>query len=308
MVPVTTAGASGRGATAALVPVLGLLWGLNWVAVRMCLAEIPPWTLRVSGFLIGALALLGFLLVRGESLVVPRRHWGRLVIVGLLSITVYNLFSAFAQLSATTTRSAVLSYTMPIWAVILARIVLGERLDKRRSIGLALGIAGLVSLGWPIIAAGQFSRGLLFALMSGVSWAAGSVVLKRYPIEASAMTIAWWQLVLALPVTIAGMLIFEGVPEIRPLRTETIWAFLYHAILAQAVATAIWFTILRGLPTGVASIGSLLVPAVGVLGATALLGEHPTTGDLLGLAFIVAASATVLVRLSPERRSQRLGS
>jgi drug/metabolite transporter (DMT)-like permease len=282
--------------------VLGLLWGLNWVAVRICLTEIPPWTLRVTGFAIGVLALFGFIVLKGERLHVPRRDWWRLVVVGFLSITAYNLFSAFAQLSATTTRSAVLSYTMPIWAVIFARIVLGERVDLRRGLGLALGIAGLVSLGWPILAAGQFSIGLLYALMSGVFWAAGSVVLKRFPIDAGPLTIAWWQLLLALPVTVVGMLVFEGLPELRPLQTATIWAFIYHAILAQAVATAVWFTILEGLPTGVASIGSLLVPAVGVGGAMALLGEHPTPGDLLGLAFIVTASAVVLVRL-PQRES-----
>ena len=272
MKPVRQAGPGGQAGVAALVPVLGLLWGLNWVAVRICLTEIPPWTLRVTGFAIGVLALFGFIVLKRERLHVPRRHWWRVVVVGFLSITAYNLFSAFAQLSATTTRSAVLSYTMPIWAVIFARIVLGERVDLRRGLGLALGIAGLVSLGWPILAAGQFSIGLLYALMSGVFWAAGSVVLKRFPIDAGPLTIAWWQLLLALPVTIVGMLVFEGLPELRPLQTATIWAFIYHAILAQAVATAVWFTILEGLPTGVASIGSLLVPAVGVGGAMALLG------------------------------------
>ncbi|WP_246736410.1 DMT family transporter [Enterovirga aerilata] len=289
--------------TAALVPLLGLLWGFNWVAVRICLTEIPPWTLRAAGFAAGTLALYAYLRVRGKSLEVPRRHWLRLVVVGLLSITFYNLLSAFAQLSASTTRSSVLSYTMPIWAVIFARIVVGERVDRRRALGLGLGIAGLLSLGWPILAAGEFSIGLVWAILSGVSWAAGSVVLKRYPIDAGALTIAWWQLMLAVPVTTAGMLVFEGVPELRPLQTATIWAFIYHAILAQAVATTLWFTILEALPTGIASIGSLLVPAVGVLGATAFLGERPTTGDLLGLAFIVAASAVVLVRLPPERRT-----
>jgi drug/metabolite transporter (DMT)-like permease len=283
--------------------VLGLLWGLNWVAVRICLQEIPPWTLRATGFSVGTAALYGFIRLKGEPLHVPRAHWWRIALVGLLSITAYNLFSAFAQLSATTTRSAVLSYTMPIWAVILARIVLREQVDLRRGLGLALGVAGLVSLGWPIISGGQFSVGLLFALMSGVCWAAGSVLLKRFPIDAGALTVSWWQLALALPVTILGMLIFEGVPELRTFQAATVWAFLYHAILAQAVATAVWFTILEGLPTGIASIGSLLVPAVGVLGATVLLGERPTAGDLLGLAFIVAASAVVLVRLPQRQRA-----
>lgn len=292
---------AGRSPAAALVPLLGLLWGLNWVAVRLCLAEIPPWTLRATGFSVGAAALFCFLALSGRNLTVPRRHWPRLLVVGLLSVTAYNVLSAFAQLSATTTRAAVLSYTMPIWAVLLARLVLGERLDARRSAGLALGAAGLAALGWPILAAGQFSAGLLYALGSGVSWATGSVFLKRFPIDAGPLTIASWQLALAVPATAAGMLLFEGLPELKPLASTTLWAFAYQAILAQAVATATWFTILERLPAGTAAIGSLLVPAIGVLGATLLLGERPTAGDLVGLAFIVAASAAVLLRLPPAR-------
>lgn len=289
------------GAATALVPTLGLLWGLNWVAVKLCLVEIPPWTLRVAGFAIGAACLFGFLALSGRSMTVPRRHWLRLVVVGLLSVTTYNVLSAFAQLSATTTRSAVLSYTMPIWAVVLARVVLGEKLDARRALGLGLGVAGLAALGWPIVAAGQFSAGLLFALGSGLSWAAGSVFLKRFPIDGGPLAITSWQLALALPVTLAGMLAFEGVPTALPAQATTLWAFAYHAVLAQAVATATWFTILERLPAGTAAICSLLVPAVGVLGATLMLGERPTPGDLAGLALIVAASATVLLRSGPAR-------
>jgi drug/metabolite transporter (DMT)-like permease len=97
------------------------------------------------------------------------------------------------------------------------------------------------------------------------------------------------------------MLVFEGLPQWRGLSQVTVGAFVYHAILAQAVATALWFVILGGLPAGVAAIGSLLVPAVGVIGAMTLIGERPTWGDLLGLVLIVSASAVVLLRFERAR-------
>lgn len=295
--------------TVLLVPLLGLLWGLNWPAVRLCLVEIGPWTLRASGFFCASLIVATWIRARGGSLDVPRRHWARLFVVGLFSTVMYTMLSAFAQLSASTTRSAVLSYTMPIWVVILSRIVLREPIDRRRVVGLALGAAGLVALGWPIVQAGQLSWGLLFAVLSGVSWAIGSVLLKRYPIHASPQVIATWQLALGAVLTGIGMLVFEGLPQALP-RLGTTWlAFLFHVTLAQAVATSLWFTILSRLPAGIASIGSLLVPAVGVVGAMALLGEHPTWADLAGLVLIVAASATVLVRVAdPETDATPIGA
>lgn len=285
--------------TAALVPLLGLGWGLNWPAVRLCLVEIPPWTLRACGLTLGALVLFGFILARGGSVRVPRRDWGTVAIVGTLTVTAFNLLSAFAQLSASTTRSAVLAYTMPIWTVLLARIFLGERLDARRIVGLGLGVAGLVALGWPLLAAGEFSRGIAFAVGSGFVWAAGSTVLKRRPVAASPPAIAAWQLALGGVTAAFGMLAVEGVPAARALMPVTLAAFGFHVVIAQAAATAMWFTILDGLPAGVAAIGSLLVPGVGVIGATLILGERPTIADWTGLALIVAASATVLLRFGP---------
>lgn len=290
----------GRSGLVALIPLLGLLWGLNWPVVRICLQEIPPWTLRCWGFSLATILMFAFVAARGGSLRVPRAHWGRLVIVGCLSVTGYNLFSAFAQLTASTTRSAVLSYTMPIWAVLFARLALGEPLDTRRLLGLGLGIAGLVALGWPLLQSGQLSWGLLYALLSGVVWAAGSTVLKRYPIDASPLVISSWQLALGAVTTLPGMLLADSPPDPRSLSGPVLVALGLHVVFAQAVATTLWFKILTGLPAGIAAIGSLLVPGIGVIGAALILGEHPTATDWTGLVLIVAASASVLVQVEPR--------
>ena len=279
-----------------LVGSLGLAWGLNWPAVRLALNEILPLTFRATGFSIAAIIMFGVILAIGASPTIPRRHWGRLLVVGVLTIVGYNVLSAFAQLTASTSRSAVLSYTMPIWAVLLARVVLGEMFDARRTLGLALGAAGLLALGWPLVVSGQFSRGLVFALLSGVVWAAGSVVLKRWPIDAIPLVIAAWQIALSAILMAGAALAFEGVPQHVPKHLSTWLGLGYNIVIGQAIATTLWFVILTRMPAGVAAIGSLLVPAIGVVSATLILGERPTLSDWLGLSLIVAASATVLLR------------
>lgn len=289
-----------RGRLAVLaVPLLGVLWGLNWPAVRLCLVEIPPWTLRTTGMAAAGLCLLLAALLTGRPLAVPRAHRPRLVASGLLTLAAFNVLLAFAQLHAATSRTAIVAFTMPVWTALLAWPVLGERPDRRRIVGLGLGLGGLLALGLPLLAADALTIGLLWALLGGASWAAGTVLAKRWPVAAPALPVAGWQLLVGAAGAGLGMLLFEGLPRPRALMPVTAAALAYHVLLAQALAYLLWFAILPRLPAGVATLGTLLVPAVGVLGATALLGERPTAADLLGLVLVIAAAATIL--LPPAR-------
>lgn len=293
--------AAGRGAALA-VPLLGVLWGLNWPAVRLCLVEIPPWTLRTLGMAAAGLCLLAAAALAGRPLAVPRRQLGRLVTGGLLNLAAFNVLLAFAQLHAATSRAAIVTFTMPVWTALLAWPVLGERPDRRRLSGLALGLSGLAALGLPLWRAEALTIGLLFALLGGMCWAAGTVIAKRWPIDAAALPVAAWQLLIGAAGAGAGMLAFEGLPRPHALMPVTAAALAYHVLLAQALAYLLWFAILPRLAAGAATLGTLLVPAVGVLGATALLGERPSAADLAGLVSVIAAAATILL---PARLARR---
>ena len=293
-----------RGERAALlaVPLLSVLWGLNWPAVRLCLVEIPPWTLRTTGMAAAGLCLLGAALATGRPLFVPRAHWPRLAASGLLALAAFNVLLAFAQLHAATSRAAIVAFTMPVWTALLAWPVLGERPDRGRLLGLGLGLIGLAALSLPLLREGALTIGLLWALLGGTSWAAGTVVAKRWPVGAPPITVAAWQLLVGATAAGVGMLAFEGVPRPGPVGPVTAAALAWHVLLAQALAYLLWFAVLPRLSAGTATLGTLLVPAVGVLGAAALLGERPTATDLAGLALVTAAAATILLPRSATRR------
>lgn len=278
-----------------LVPLLGLLWGFNWPAVRIALTEIAPWTLRAGGMAFAGLVLVAVALARGVPLTVAKKEWLRLIVAGFLSIAAFNVLLAFAQLAAPTSRAAILTFTMPIWATLLARLVLGEVFDRRRLLGLALGIAGLTCLGLPLIASGQFSLGLALALVASVSWALGTIVTKRWPVSAPALAVAAWQLLIGGATAGVGMLVFEGLPVPKLSSPHVLAALGFHIVGAQALAYFLWFVVIARLPAGIASLGTLMVPAVGVLGSVLLLGERPTATDWLGLALVIAASSTIMI-------------
>lgn len=284
-----------------LVPLLGLLWGFNWPAVRISLTEIAPWTLRAGGMTFAGLALVAVALARGVSLKVPAAHWPRLIVAGILSIAAFNILLAFAQLMAPTSRAAILTFTMPVWATLMAWPILGERFDRPRLIGLGLGIAGLLCLGLPLIRAGKLSPGLALALLASLSWALGTIVTKRWPVAAPTLTIAAWQLLIGGAAAGIGMLAFEGVPVPKVLSPPVAAALTFHILGAQALAYFLWFTVIARLPAGIASLGTLMVPAVGALGSVLLLGEQPAVSDWLGLVLVVAASGAILVSPKPVR-------
>src|SRR6516162_2270698 len=195
---------------------VSLAWGLSWPALKIALNDIPPFSMRVGTSGLATVTLFALALLRRRNM---RIHSSvvavHLVVAGCLNIACFTLFSAFAQLATATSRVAVLAYTMPIWAALFAYPVLGERLNLTRRMSLLLCAIGLTVLIYPLLGSSDVI-GLVFAIATAVSWAAGTVYLKWARIDADPMAISAWQLVVALVVTFAGSLIFEGSLHLWP--------------------------------------------------------------------------------------------
>ena len=94
----------------------------------------------------------------------------------------------------------------------------------------------------------------------------------------------------------AGTFAFEGYPHLGRSHSETMLAMLYVGLFGVGLAHFLWWSIVGRLPTMTASLGSLLVPVVGVTASAILLGERPTTPDIIGFVLIFAAAACVLLQ------------
>lgn len=279
----------------ALVVLIGTIWGLNWPIVKMALIEFGPWTMRALSLAGASLLLVLISLAQRHSLRVPPSQWWRIAAPGLSGIAGVNILNAFAQMNMSTGRTAIVTFSMPIWATLLAVVFLDEALDRRKVIGLALGAAGLTVLALPVIERGAATLGLSLAFLSALSWAASLVCMKRFPIAAPPVVAATWQVTCGAVFLIIGMLLFEHFPPAFNGITPGVLGLIYNAILAQGVATFLWFQVVVRTPAGVAAIGTLMVPAIGMVGAIFLLGEIPLITDWIGLALVLAASASVLI-------------
>lgn len=268
-----------------------LFWGLNWPAVKILLTAASPWTLRAVGLICGAALLAAFTLFSRQSLRIPRRSWRHVAVAGLLNVAGFNIFAVFAQLSMPTSRAAILTFTMPFWATLFAWIFLKEPIDRLRAASLALGGSGLVILSstfWPEFQAGRLPFGLVYVLGAAISWAAGTVYLKKFPIAAAPLAVTTWQVVVAAIVCCLGMWMFET-PHLDLSKPHILAAFAYHVALPQAAAYVLWFSLIRHVSSSTASLGTLLVPVFGVIGSVLILGDRPTAIDVAGFVLLFAA-------------------
>ncbi|MFM9940563.1 MAG: DMT family transporter [Hyphomicrobiaceae bacterium] len=268
-----------------------LFWGLNWPVVKILLTGTGPWTLRSVGLALGFLLLAATTLLMGQSLRIPRSHWPQLLIAGLLNVACFNLFSVFAQMTMPASRAVIITYTMPLWSVLFARIMLGERIDALRAAALCLGATGIALLAkpfWLQAMAGELPVGLIFVLTAAITWAAGTVYTKRARIPGAPLAITAWQILLGSLVATVGLVLFET-PRLELWRPEIAATFAYHVIFPQAAAYALWFSLMTRIPASTLSLGTLLVPVFGVGGAMLMIGEEPTWLELAGFAVIMLA-------------------
>ncbi len=281
-----------------LLLLLCLGGGTGWVAMRIALDEIEPFTMRASGHLIGAGMLMVLARLQGRGIaVVGARAWGHIAVAALFNVVAFSVFTAFAQLMTDTSRVAIMVYTMPVWATLLALPILGERLTPTRTIALALCVAGMIILMTPLATSG-FPAGAMLAVGAAMSWAAGTVYLKWAEPKGDLMASAAWQLALGFVVMSACIPLFDDAPTLN-VSAIALLAVLYGGAVSAGLGLFLWFEIVQRLPATTASLGVLSSPVISVVTAMIVLGERPTLADAIGFALMLAASAVVMLR--PER-------
>lgn len=287
---------------ALIPPLLAIAWGLNWPAVKIMLSVLAPFSARGLGLGAGVLLLVGLALVKRLPLWPQRAAWPAVAIGGLFTVAAFNVCTAFAQLTTSTSRAAVLTFTMPMMSAALAWWFLGERPDRRGAWALALGGAGVAVLAIPVLrglaspAPHASGWGLLFPLGAALAWALGTVATKRWPPPGDRIVLTAWQLGLGALIAIAAAVATgEPWPKVWPPRVLA--AVAWHVLIATAVAYVLWYRLLASASVTVSSLTTLAVPVVGVLGAMALVGERPSATDWLGFVLVLGGAALVVLQV-----------
>jgi drug/metabolite transporter (DMT)-like permease len=282
--------------------ILSATWGYTWVMAKQALDYAPPFAFAAERSLGGALALFAALKLMGRplKLIAP----GATLAIGLFQITGFMALSTWALVEGGPGKTAVLIFTMPIWVLLIAWPILGERIRGTQWLAAASTLTGLLLIIEPwTMHTSLFSKFL--GVMAALCWAIGTVLIKRLrsrqPVDLLSLT-AWQMLIGAVPLLLLAVVVPEH---------PTDWSATYIGILVfmSVVSTAmcwwLWITLLDRVPAWEASLSVLGTPVVAIVSARLALGEDFSIGEVTGILLIGAGLALLsLIGWAASRRTR----
>ncbi len=270
---------------------LSLIWGYNWVTMKQAMNDAGPLNFSAFRFGIGGLTLVPVIIFFKHSFGFPRSEWRTLAWLSLLLVVNFG-FVMTALMVGGAGKISVLVYTMPFWALILARFMLHERLKFWQWLAVAVAFVGQVVLIDPWHQHGSILSSVL-AILAGMFWAASVIVVKEMQRRENVpmITLTFWQIsIAALGFVIASWVIPQKAITWTPL---LVWCIFYSAVISTSVAWLLFYYALKRMPAGLAGLSTLATPVIGVLAAWGILGERPTSIEASGMLLIGAALASL---------------
>jgi len=277
---------------AALIATLSLVWGYNWVMMKVATHDAPPFAFAALRFLGGAIVLMATFKLMGRNLHwrVMAARWKTVALVGLFQTACCFGLITWAISTGTAGRAAILNYTMSFWVLVFSATLLNEKVPAAQ--WAAAGLA-FIGIGCIVFEGGEtgdlFNIGL--GLAAGLTWGIGVIVTKRAmkfgAIDTMALT-AWQMLVGAIILCVVALLVPEPPINWTP---AFIAAILYNIGPATPLAYVIWFTLISRLTAGLASLSIMLTPLLGIVLSGLQLGERPGLVEGVGMGLILLAIA-----------------
>lgn len=293
---------------------LGLLmaavfWGASFVATKTVLIELSPATITVSRFGIGLLLIFLVIGIKRARRALSRQNLVAIAALGFMGITLHQWLQANGLKTAQATVGSWIVATIPIFVLILGRIVLGERLGWVRSIGIGIAGSGaifVIGQGNPAaLWRGQVGNfGDVLFVLSALNWSVFTVLSRKLMLSRGSEGGANAQadetasdgdpLGLMFVVMIFGWLfslgwlaIDGGWRDLLTMQSQSITALLFLGIAASGLAYAFWYAGLRSVTAAQAGVFLYIEPIVTAGLAWPILGETMTTGAIVGGAGII---------------------
>lgn len=270
-------------------------WGLAWPMIKIGLNEIPPLAYRGLMLPLAGAITLGIARLIGEQVRLPHGQWMWFCVSTFLNFTCWVLFSTIGLGLMGSGHASIIAYTMPLWAMLCAVLLTGERPSTLRYAGLACGLAGLaILLAGELGAMANSPLGVAFMLIAAASWGAGTVVHKRVSWNVQPMTLTGWMMLIgSLPILAAAF--YEEIWLLKPVSQTAIWASLFVLLVPTIFCWFAWFRVVSLAPVLVSTVGIMLVPVMAVIGGGLILDEAVGYREICALACVVLGIALVLL-------------
>ncbi len=263
-----------------------ILWGLNFAVAKLALAELPPILLAALRFTLVAIVLLPFCQR-------PPRMRQIVALAATLGILHFPMVLSGLALLDASTSAIVLQLQVP-FGVIMAALLLGEKLTWRHIVGLAIAFAGVALIaGAPRLASNR--HGLLFLLTAAAAWGFSTVQLKKLgPIDPLALN-GWLGLYIAIELFVISFLV-EGSPvhAIEGASWRGWFGVAYTGLFSTIAAFGLWAYLVARYTVSQTMPFMLTIPLFAVAGGMALNGDR-ITADIAGGGFLTVVGVALIV-------------
>jgi drug/metabolite transporter (DMT)-like permease len=279
-----------------LLVLLTVLWGVNWPVMKIGVQDFPALSFRTLCMAGGVPLLWIIARVQGHELRLAREHWRECLVLAMTNMTIWYVLSIYAVQMLSSGRAAILGYTMPVWTALIGWWVWRDRPQGRMGIGLLAAGAAIAMLlldEWRLLAGNPMGMGLMLA--AAMVWGWGTQLMRRRRMQVPVVVIAFWMMVISVLVCgLLSIVLESGQWERWPNAVEW-WAVLYNIVMVFGVSQLLWFRMASILPPVASSLSVMMIPVVGVFSGMVMLGELPAATDLLALASVLVAMASVLL-------------
>lgn len=270
------------------------LWGGMYVVSKWGFASVPPLTLAFLRVALGAVVLYGIVQLRAPDRSFSRDEWRSFVILGVwVAVTLATQFLGTDLTTAS--QGSLLTVLTPVFTLLLGIAVLGESLNRRKLLGMALAAVGTLVV---LLGRYDFSSvldaqllGVLSLFLASLGWAAytvyGTPLVRRYsPLETATYSTIVAVPMLAVPAAIE-LVVLQPDTTI-PVTPGVVGAVLYLGVLSTAAAWYLWYRGVEHAPAGTVAVFFFAQPVVGSALGAQLLGES------LGTAFVTGGAVMAL--------------
>jgi drug/metabolite transporter (DMT)-like permease len=276
-----------------LLATIAVAWGTSWPVIKAILQDLPPlWAVGLRST-IGTTILFAISAFR-RNVVLPKRGDISVVLnIALLHMVAFTGLISIGLQFVPAGRSVVLGYTTPLWVTVGARVFLGETLTPSRTMGLIVGVAGLLFLFDPSTFDWSNRNAVIgnaLVLAAAFCWAVSILHVRAHKWVSTPFELVPWQALLATCTLMLLALTFEGVPQIE-WNARLVVLLLYGGAVGIALPYWAMQTVNRSLPAVTTALGLLAVPIVGVACSSIALGEPLNFALLAATVLIVGGIA-----------------
>ncbi len=263
---------------------LGVIWGVPYAMIRIAVESIDPVVVAFGRTAIGGLLLLPIALYTNAFRGVLAR-WRMLLAYTAVEIIGPWVLLGYAEQTLHSSTVGILLAAVPLIAVVLVTTLGHDRFDGRRTLGLAVGFAGVAALvGLDIDLTAPAALGAVAVVTIG--YAIGPIIYDRTLADLPALGVVTASLLLAAlvytPFTAASW------PERIP--ADAAWSVLGLAVICTAAAFLVFFALIAEVGPARATVVTYINPAVAIVLGIAALGEPLTIGMAIGFPLVIIGS------------------